>query len=215
MKYVPHAMFVTIVAVLLVGQRLGFAWAGGTGYVPERDAGVVGMVGTADVDRNGTIRDAELWQPVRRGETVRTGPGERVRLRLSFAHEIAMDENTDLTVVTNTTNGIVVRLSRGRIYANTHMGPDTENVWGALDVETNFTRSTIAYGAMSVVNYDFRETVSIAPVDTPVNIALDDGQSFATEKPVDIHETPPVSVTETTFDPTSGSAAEFYDWAIE
>lgn len=216
MKYAPHAILAVLVAALLGGQRFGFAWAGGTGYVPERGAAVIEMTGIAAIDRNGTVRDAELWHAVRRGETIRTGPGERARLQLSFAHEIALDENTDLTITSNTTDGIVVRLSRGRIYVNTHMDANTERVWGDhVTVETNFTSSTIRYGALSVVNYDFRETVSVAPVGTAADISVENGDSLSTEKPVDIHETSPVSITEASFDPSSGAAADFYAWAIE
>jgi len=210
------ATFGLLVTILLIGQRLGFVWAGGTGFVPEREAGVTEMVGTVEIDRNGTIRDAQIWHPVKRGEIVRTGPGERVRLQLSFAHEVALDENTDLTIASNTTDEIVLRLGRGRIYLDAHTDAISDRTWADhVTVDTNFTRSTIQYGALSVVNYDFLETVSIIPVGTPALILVENSQVFSTEKPVDIHETSPVSIVETRFDPSAGAAADFYAWSIK
>src|SRR5690348_16788070 len=110
MKYALPATFGILVATLLVGQRFGFAWAGGTGYVPENEAGVVAMVGTATIDRNGTVRDAELWKPILRGETIKTGENVRVKLQLNFADTIALDRNTDVTIEENDTDGIRLRL---------------------------------------------------------------------------------------------------------
>lgn len=187
MKYAPHAILAVLVATLLVGQRLGFVWAGGDGYRAQPGAIVVGS-----------------GEKIERGEWIMTGAAERIKITIGTTTEIALDQNTDLVLVDTDEDNPVVHLRRGRIYAS-----------GPLTVNTNFTSTQIANGAVSVVNYDFRETVSIAPVETVAMISIDTDQSFQTEKPVDIHETSPVSVIETMFDPSSGAAADFYSWAIE
>lgn len=187
MKYAPHAIFGLIVAALLVGQRFGFVWAGGDGYRPERGAVVVGME-TA----------------YRRGETVRTGPDERLKIRVGTRGVIALDQNSDLVLTRTTDESVVVHLVRGRIYADF-----------PLTVTTNGTRSTIRSGALSVVNYDFIETVSVVPFGASVEITVKPDRSLATETPVNVHETPPVSVVEAGFNPNAGEVDGFYDWATE
>ena len=187
MKYAPHAILAVLVASLLAGQRFGFAWAGGEGYRPERGADVVGSD-----------------ERFRSGEWIMTGTNERVKITIGTNNQIALDQNTDLALVKTIDEETIVHLRRGRIYAT-----------GALTINTNFTSTTVTEGAVSIVNYDFREIVSIVPIGTSADIVVENGETFTTEKPVDIHETSPVSVTEASFDPTSGAAADFYAWAIE
>jgi hypothetical protein len=212
MKNALIATFCILVAALLIGQRFGFVWAGGSGYDPERVSGIIGLVGVPTIDRVGKERDAVLWQSVQRGEMVRTGPGQRVMIQLSFADVVSLDENTDLIVETNTTDAIVLKLIRGRVYLDTHTAADSSGE--PVTIKTNFTRSTIRYGALSVVNYDFLETVSVIPLETTADIIVRNNNPFTSDKAVNIHETNPVSVVETIFDPTAGTIAGFYDWAI-
>lgn len=196
MKYAPHAIFAVLVAALLIGQRFGFVWAGGTGYVPE-----VGAYNASGVHYG-------------RGETVSTGADDRTYLRVGQPGDIAalaelwLDRSTDVVLDQTNGNGVTVRLIRGRILAVAH---DAEH---PFTIKTNFTQSAIFGGTLSAVNYDFRETVSLAPIDTSVVVTVKDTEAFTTETPVDIHETAPVSITESTFDSTSGAAAEFYAWAL-
>lgn len=197
MKFALIPAFLTLVALLVVGQRFGFTWAGGDGYLPEIGA------------------YADDGAHYARGETVSTGQDERVSLRVGVPGDIGaladlwIDQNTSLTLEQTNANGVIVKIGRGRMLAVTH---DPER---PLTIKTGFTQSSILRGSVSVVNYDFRETVSVIPVGSTVTIGLPDGQSFETQKPVDIHETPPVSISEFAFDPSSGAAAEFYNWAIE
>lgn len=197
MKYTLPAMFGVIVAVLLIGQRFGFVWAGGTGYVPEL----------------GAISDSGVRYV--RGETVATGADERTALRIGVPGDIAaladiwLDQNTTLILESTNDNGVTVRLVRGRLYSVAH---DPSH---PLSVTTNFTRTEIVGGALSVVNYDFRETVSIIPTRGTATVRVQGMDAFETEKPVDVHETQPVSVTDATFDPNAGAAADFYRWATE
>ncbi|NBS41684.1 hypothetical protein EBS80_03405 [bacterium] len=191
------AIFGVLIAILLIGQRFGFVWAGGTGYAPEF----------------GAISDRGVRYA--RGETVATDANERTALRIGTPGDIAaladmwLDQNTTVILESTNDNGVTVRLVRGRLYAVAHDPSDP------LSVTTNFTRSETVGGALSVVNYDFRETVSIIPTRGSATVRIRGMDAFETEKPVDVHETQPVSVTDASFEPNAGAAADFYKWAIE
>jgi len=186
-----------IVATLLVGQRFGFVWAGGDGYVPE--------VGAVDMENGDTYR---------RGESVTTGAENRIYVRVGTPGDIAslaeiwLDHNTEIVLDQTNANGVTIRLVRGRLLVISH-----EPIH-PLTVKTNFTESEILAGTMSVVNYDFLETTSIAPINTTATVTIRGEQPFETKKPVNVHETPPVSIVETPFDVTAASVAEFYQWAM-
>ena len=185
MKYVPHAIFGLIVATLLVGQRFGFVWTGGDGYRPQR---------TATIEAS-----AESY---RRGETVSTGPGERKRLVIA-SQSIAIDENTDVVLSDMRDESLSIKIVRGRIYVD-----------GPITVTTNRTSTSAESGALSIVNYDFLETLSIAPFFATATVEIIGYTPIATEKPVSIHETQPVSIVEIPFDTSAASVADFYRWAM-
>ncbi len=186
MKYAPHAIFALIVVTLLVGQRFGFVWAGGNGYIPQRTVAIVGSDAT-----------------YQRGQTISTKAGEREKLSVA-AVLIALDENTTLTIENAQDGKVSVKLSRGRLYAS-----------GPLTVTTNFTSTTIASGAISVVNYDFLETVTVAPLGTSAMVTTKGSAPIDIQKPVNVHETPPVSIIKTPFDTNAASVADFYHYATE
>ncbi len=178
-------LFVLIVSTLLVGQRFGFVWAGGDGYRPQNVATVVPGDDT-----------------YRRGETVSTKPGERKRIVVGV-QSIALDENTDVVLSDLRNESLAIRLIRGRVYVD-----------GPVTVTTNFTSTTTDSGALTVVNYDFLETVSIAPFFANATVFVKGGDALTTEKPVSAHETPPVSIVEIPFDTNAASVADFYRWAM-
>ncbi|OGL95202.1 hypothetical protein A2348_02675 [Candidatus Uhrbacteria bacterium RIFOXYB12_FULL_58_10] len=197
MKYAPIAIFSVLLASLLIGQRFGFVWAGGSGYDPE----------TGAYDASGTYYD--------RGETVSTAEQDRTYLRVGTPGDIAMlaelwlDHDTEIILDQTNSKRVTVRIIRGRVFAVAH---DAQH---PFTITTNAVQSTIFGGSLSVVNYDFRETVSVIPINTTALVLVKNAEVFETEKPVDIHETSPVSILDTTFDPSSGAAADFYAWAIE
>jgi hypothetical protein len=193
-------LFVLMVTTLLVGQRFGFAWAGGDGYRPQRIA-TISQVSPPDRQEGSGV--VVLNATYRRGETVSTGPGERKRIVVA-TQSIALDENTDVVLNDLRDDSLAIRLVRGRIYVD-----------GRVTVTTNFTSTTITSGAISIVNYDFLETVSIAPLQNALAIVMvAKTEVFTTKKPVNVHETPPVSTVEIPFDVTAASVAEFYQWAM-
>ena len=176
------AVFGIILAALLVGVRLEFGWAGGEGYTLQQPVSVH-MDGARII--------------LKRGETIRTKAGQRAKLQFNFAHQIWLDENTDLTVVENTSDRVIVHLGRGRLYADTHGEKD----WAKqLVVKTNAVTATITSGALFVVNFDFLESVSVVPVETSVQIVVKTVQPITTATPMFIHETKPISISQSAFD---------------
>jgi hypothetical protein len=196
-------------------------WIGAMGLVAGQQvqanrserAGITEVSGTVRVDRNGLERDATPFSAVRRGEIVRTGDASRAILRFGFAHEVFLDERTDVAIERLAEGEEYrVRLIRGRILADTHQA-DGHNAFGDFVVSTNQTDTAVRYGKLSVVNYDFKETVSVIPIGT-VAAVVTNGGGTVTRTPVDIHETDPVTITDISFDPATSSAKSFYEWAL-
>ncbi|MEI6510547.1 MAG: FecR domain-containing protein [Candidatus Uhrbacteria bacterium] len=203
-------LFVLMVTTLLVGQRFGFAWAGGSGYVPSQLAGIVAMVGTPTVDHAGTIRDAVLWKSVARGETVRTIAGQRVKLQIALGHSVSLDENTDVTVEENDADGIRLKLLRGRVYAD---ATPIDGLAKTLSIDTLASRSTITTGAITVVNYDFLWKVSIAPIDTEADVVVGGDMDFPTRSPMNVNDaTANVIGGAASFNMSAPDVADFYAW---
>ena len=202
--------FGILVALLLIGARLQFGWAGGDGYKPQEPAGILAIVGTPDIDREGSHRAAVQTGSLLRGETIRTGFGERVKLQCNFGYQVWLDENTDLAVVENTKDRVVLRLIRGRIYADTQEFTDIPE---GLTVQTNDVRATVKTGKLHVVNYDFLETVSIAPIETTASVSVHGGLPFFSPTALSIHETDPVSVTQSDFN--MAAAPAFMEWITQ
>ena len=204
------AIFVLLVATLLVGQRFGFGWAGGSGYVPSQSARIIAMVGTPTIDRNGTVRGAGLWQSVRRGETVRTVAGQRIKLQLDLGHSVSLDENTDVTIEENDADGIRLKLIRGRVYAD---ATPIDGLAKTLSIDTLASRSTITTGAITVVNYDFLWKVSIAPIDTEADVVVGGDMDFPTRSPININDaTANVIGGAASFNMSAPDVADFYAW---
>ncbi len=202
-------IFGTLTAILLIGQRFGFAWAGGEGYARPAAVTVAAVSGDVGIDRAGSTRPAAETGSLRRGETVRTGGG-RAAIRIGANMKLFLDERTDLTLERLDQDGVSVRLARGRMFATT--GGEKQR----LNVMTNFTESSLLKGELSIVNYDFRETVSVIPIrNAAVTVVRQPEQGTVTQLPVDIHETDPVTITETTFNSDEGAAKDFYAWVRE
>lgn len=216
MKYVLYTIFILLTAILLIGQRFGFVWAGGTGYIAERRAGIVAIVGEPDVDRIGKTRIAQLWQSVARGETIRTGVGERVLLQLDFANTIALDENTDVMIEENNLHAIRVKLLRGRVYADTHVTDrhDENPDWAkTISIDTKASRTTIETGSVTIVNYDFLDRVSIAPIETEAEIVVGGDMMFNSTTPVIIDDAYGNMLDENApFSMSSPDVIDFYQW---
>lgn len=188
-------IFFILLVVLLIGQRFGFEWAGGDGFYPHGQAVV--LTSTYD-DQVGDIFE--------RGETIKSN-ASYLFVDLDGLATVALDERTDLEIESLRENEITLRLYRGRIMLHV---PER-----SLQVKTNYTTETIENGSASIVNYDFREIIGVYPVDAHVKVNLPERPTFVLDAALEIHETPPVSITSTTFDPISGAGAGFYLWVEE
>lgn len=199
-------VLLVLVAGVLVGQRV---------FVPTLGIGLTITEGPVFIDRNGIDREGIVSQKIRRGEVVQTGEDGRAQIHLGFATEIFLDENTDLRIDLLDPTHPTATLLRGRIYVDTHTDRAGATQEGPLTLKTLRTSVTLPFGKLSLVNYDFKETLAVYPIETSVIVTEPTGDIITTSEPGELHETVPVSWTTTTFDPTSGSATEFYTWAIK
>lgn len=147
-----------------------------------------------------------------RGETFLTGPDEYAHLKTtSQDRSIALDENTTIELQQSDKDSFRIKLIRGRIIVDNHF----DNI--TTEVVTNFTKHTMrSGGAVSFVNYDFLEMVSVFPLDGSVeSIATKTNKLYHPEPGINIHETEPVEVTETALDYSNPTIAGFYSWYQE
>lgn len=180
-RHLPIALFTLLLATLLVGQRLGYPWAGGAG-IPD----LLGADG------------------YRRGEVIRTGDAPYTEIRLGTVR-LGLAERTDLELVSLERGDLRVRLIRGRIAVEA--APDVPGI----TVSTNATHTRLLdKGALSVVNYDFRNVVDITPIGTAVSVVLANGDGFVATTPQSVTEWPAIAVEDSAFDPAAGAAAAFY-----
>jgi hypothetical protein len=180
-------LLIIIFAFLLTGMLFY------QGFSPAHDTAVV-------------VSGSETFgNEIRRGEIIDTNES---RLLLQINNTIlALDERTTVEFVAMADEEIVLRFTRGRIYAHR---PDAKN---PLRVVTNYHESIMNSGIASFVNYDFREIVSVIPIEGEVNVYTElDDKIETIGSPVDIHETEPVERTEFEFNKNSTSAVEFYSW---
>lgn len=210
MKYAPHAILSALVATLLVGQRFGFVWAGGSGYEPELAAFLQDSTGPVHADRLGAVRDLAVGDRILRGERVFTDGDSYAQLTISdFSHivTVGMDGRTSMTLDALAADETQLYLHAGRI--ETFM----DGTVARLTVRTNFTRTTVGKGRTSFVNYDFKETVGIIPIVGFATVTTTkNDETLTISSPVEIHETEPVTVTTVEYNPTASAARAFYTW---
>lgn len=191
-KPIPLILFCVLLATLLIGQRFGFIWAGGEGYEP-----------------NLPVRNVHSGAEYARGEAIETTDSPTL-LAIGKDTLVALDVNTTITLNTLKEEQIVIRFPRGRIYI------DREEALGTFHVRTNYHESVFSMGRASFVNYDFREIVSVIPINTNIQTFTELNETTVdTQIPIDIHETEPVERTNFDFLIDQGTGAEFYAWALE
>lgn len=167
-------------------------------------------VGTVTVDRAGKIRAVKAEEPLIRGEIIKTGADGMAFITIGPGVRIALDEKTDLVLESLRPDGVRLHLSRGRILAASHPHVDQ------LTIKTAKTETMILEGTLSIVNYDFLQTVAIAPLNTTVRLSLHGSEDLWKNTPVHVLETsdPPI-VSSAAFSLTSPDVKKFYDWAKE
>lgn len=202
-----------VMSVLICGRMLGATWAGGNGITIGQNALVSELSGNVTVGYQDVVRTLTTPSMVRRGEIIRTGDRARAKLRLGFANVVFLDERTDVEMTKLTNGDCRLRLIQGRLLIDTHQSDDHNgNAFGTVSISTARTETVIQYGKLSVVNYNFRDTVSVIPIETVAAVTYPGGGTV-TYTPIDIHETEPVTITDITFDPAASAAKSFYEWA--
>lgn len=193
-----------LVFALLIGARFDASWAGGKGYAPAVVIRVEALEGEVRADRAENIQQIQKqYQPVR-GEKIETTAGSRTVFEISSGTFLALDENTSVTLDRLESSRVSIRLWHGRVLAIA--GSSLHE----FRITTNHTASWIQGGAFTVINYDFLETISVAPIDTAVSVIVEPQDAFVTSRAVSVHETTPVKVEDVT---VNLDAIPFYDWA--
>jgi len=117
-----------------------------------------------------------------------------------------MSRNTRIELVRLFEDELILKLHRGRILvSNQSIVP--------LMVKTNFTSSVLMDDLVSLVNYDFLETIHVMPIEGSV-VVQTQASDEAKLSPValSIHETTPVTVETIEINLESGSDWDFYSW---
>ncbi len=185
-------IFGGLIVLLLVGTRLGFVYAGGSGYQAPIVAHVVHGTG-------GTFA---------RGSTVETHVNEKLLLEIAGAR-IGLYENTSLELKMLTSDRIELRITKGRIAVAARSSNQS------ITVSSNRVDATTLGGSFSFVNYDFLQKVSIIPLSGIAGVVVNGESASILAGPVDVSEIAPYELTETTFTPAGSAAEEFYTWFID
>jgi len=150
---------------------------------------------------------------LQRGSVIDTKDGF-LELTIGFESEdldtaqnrVWMSRNTRVELVRLFEDELILKLHRGRILVlNKSEIP--------LMIKTNFTSSILMQGLMSMVNYDFLETVHVMPIEGSVVVQIKDSdEAKLTPTALSIHETDPVSIDPIEINLQAGSDADFYEW---
>lgn len=146
-KFLTIIFFLGI-ALLLIGARFGFTWAGGQGY--EKSMSV-----TVEIYSQQNKNETE----VKRGQLVKTNTGETAIIRIGERIVIAVDERTDVVVEKMYASEVELFLRGGRILAK--KSSETEK----LTISSPETSDFITSGSVTAVRYDSLNRTDIAPLE--------------------------------------------------
>lgn len=182
-----------LLAALLVGQRLGFAWAGGPGYESPQSVMVKVLDGTASATTPSSLRLLHEGDAVRRGETIETGHGSYVELAFENGSRLGLDEDSDATIEQMNGAEIAVRMTHGRLVVE-------DAPLRRFTVRTNETESAILAGTFTVIDEQERAVAHVIPFkNVPVGIIVHRGNGFVVTTPQEVHEIAPYEVTAGSF----------------
>lgn len=135
-EHVVAGVFLVLAAGLVVGQRFGFRFAGGSGYE-------VALVAT---DGTGTYV---------RGETVRTEDTGRT-LDLAGLGTVFLDTRTSLTLERFSNDEVILRLETGRVAVEARALP--------IEIRMDVVEANVMQGRATFRNVPERRLVQILPV---------------------------------------------------
>ena len=194
--------FVILVVALLVGQRLGFEFTGGSGFHAPLSLQRLETVGTVTETRDNISGPVSDNPP--RGATIATDVASRAKFSQGSL-TLWMSEDTVLQINKLETDSVEFRIIKGRIIISN--GKRSRQV----TVITDKTQTTFTEADISIVNYDFLQKVSVIPLSGSFTASVDGGSSVTTPMPVDISEAE-ATITFTSFSPSGSAAQEFYAW---
>ncbi|KKR58065.1 MAG: hypothetical protein UU08_C0003G0034 [Candidatus Uhrbacteria bacterium GW2011_GWE2_40_58] len=196
--------FVFIIFLLLIGQLFGCEWASGNGWRTKLPVTVVSLNGNATVTHFTTDRPLLSSDVLERGEIITTSDEGYVLLTLSNHATLALAERTQITLDRIFNNEITITVHKGRVIAS--LKDNTTSVC----LLTNLTKTILQQGSLTLVNYDFLETISVVPFSEGMmaEVSTLDQKPFSLTSPINIHETEPREISEITFNTSS----DFYNW---
>ncbi len=148
----------------------------------------------------------------RRGSTIKTADGF-LEIAIGNAQEpreiptrVWLSKNTTITLDRLYENNLIIRLTRGRIVAQTHAK-------FPLRIKTNKTELLLHDGTASFVNFDFLQTLQVIPIDGIVQTTIvGKNESMVSPIPLSIHEVDQVEYATLQVNLAQSEAKEFYAW---
>jgi len=157
MDKILTGLFLILIAGLLVAMCVGFEWAGGEGVIQTLPAQIEITSGSVIIEKNGKTRTANDHEYLARGEIVRTGGSARATIKIGKEIWTALDERTDISLEKLTPTQVELKITRGRILAQTSGESEKFTVSSPEDSKT------ITNGAITAVRYDWLEKTEIIP----------------------------------------------------
>ena len=208
-KYLLPASLLLLVIALLICNRLGFTFAGVTGFEVPMQLGVHAGSGSAFISKNGVLEELVPGTRVPRGSIMETGASSELELYTDWIG-LWLSENTKVEVRVLNETSVEFFLVKGRIIVSNSYPPKRP-----VTISTNYTSSTFLKSVVSFVNYDFLQRVSVLPMTGSVTTSIDGAEPFEIYTPTDISEAAPFAATPVTFDPLLSSAKDFYEWYFD
>ncbi len=143
----------------------------------------------------------------KRGEIITTKPGEHLFIRIGNDVSVAIDERSSLELWRISEKERVLRFPRGRIVVEKTGGIPVR-------IETNQTENTLVKGKTIFINFDFLQSVTIAPVVGSIQTHIKGTEEYMVlPVPISIKETTPPTFSKVSNNPAEGASAPFHAWA--
>lgn len=194
--FIYSSTLIVLCLILLVGNRLGFTWAGGTGFVQQEKAYFHTLAEDITFKRGDVVSTNEkgfyfegqlYWDvpaPLILGEKDKT--------------VIYLDKNTEIRLDSLAADNYAVTLIQGRIVVE---GPATVQI-RELDMQTT--------DVTGFVHYSWLDQVDILPFGTTPVVQTTDEQITLQYPYIKMDTLPPYKQQGMTFEPETSDGKEFY-----
>ncbi len=141
-----------------------------------------------------------------RGTILETGDNEYLAIKIGERIIVTMDERSRLELSRLFEDERVLTFTRGRIVVkNEEKAP--------VFIDTHKTENALMKGEAIFINYDFQQLVTVAPVTGNIQTHLKGQKEYLlVPNALNVSETDPPSISQTTVDPTQGPSAPFHEW---